>query len=252
VTRLIVLATMLAIGLRVEAAAQGILDATLGGNDPHGSEVSTAALRELLASRAATVIDARPRREFARGHIPGAINVAGSQGRMPSDFVSDVEEIKHAVSDRDHPIVLYCNGPFCGKSRRLAQELEAAGFTRVRRYQLGIPVWRALGGVTAMTLEGVRHVIAHDGTAVLIDARDSPSGTRPPGIRHVPLSDVAAAKDDGRLPMEDHNTRIVVMGEHASQARAVAEAIAAHAFHNVAFYDGLLCDLAAVSACERR
>lgn len=251
-TRLIVLATMLAIGLRAEAAAQGILDTILGGDKSHGSEVSTATLRDLLASGAATVIDARPPREFARGHIPGAINVGGSEGRKPSDFVSDVEEIRRAVSDPDHPIVLYCNGPFCGKSRRLAQELEAAGFTRVRRYQLGIPVWRALGGVTAMTLDGVRHVIEHDGTAVLIDARDRPSTTRIGRARPVPLLEVAAAKDDGRLPMEDHNTRIVVIGDHAAQARAVAQAIASHGFHNVAFYDGPLRDLAVVSACERR
>lgn len=50
--------------------------------------------------------------------------------------------------------------------------------------------------------------------------------------------EVTRAKDDGRLPMYDHNTRIVVLGATAAQARAVAEAIAANAFHNVAYYDG--------------
>ena len=46
------------------------------------------------------------------------------------------------------------------------------------------------------------------------------------------------AKDDGRLPMEDHNTRIVVFGRDAAQARALAEAIAREAFHNVAYFPG--------------
>ena len=46
------------------------------------------------------------------------------------------------------------------------------------------------------------------------------------------------AKDDGRLPMEDHNTRIVVFGQDGAQARIVAEAIVREAFHNVAFFDG--------------
>jgi hypothetical protein len=49
---------------------------------------------------------------------------------------------------------------------------------------------------------------------------------------------VKAAKDDWRLPMEDHNTRILVFGATADQARAVAEAIAKEAFHNVSFFDG--------------
>jgi hypothetical protein len=29
-------------------------------------------------------------------------------------------------------------GPFCGKSKRLAEELLEAGYTNVRRYQLGM------------------------------------------------------------------------------------------------------------------
>ena len=46
------------------------------------------------------------------------------------------------------------------------------------------------------------------------------------------------AKDDGRLPMEDHNTRIVVLGADAGAARYVAEAIAREAFHNVSYFPG--------------
>jgi hypothetical protein len=38
--------------------------------------------------------------------------------------------------------------------------------------------------------------------------------------------------------MEDHNTRIIVFGKTGEQARAVAEALAKEAFHNVSFFDG--------------
>jgi hypothetical protein len=38
--------------------------------------------------------------------------------------------------------------------------------------------------------------------------------------------------------MNDHNTRIFVVGETGAKARAVAEAIVRDAFHNVAFFDG--------------
>jgi rhodanese-related sulfurtransferase len=38
--------------------------------------------------------------------------------------------------------------------------------------------------------------------------------------------------------MNDHNTRIVVLGTDGREARHVAEALTREAFHNVAFYDG--------------
>jgi prepilin-type processing-associated H-X9-DG protein len=50
--------------------------------------------------------------------------------------------------------------------------------------------------------------------------------------------EVKAAKDDGRLPVNDHNTRIIVFGQNGAEARAVAEALASEAFHNVSFFDG--------------
>jgi rhodanese-related sulfurtransferase len=84
-------------------------------------------------------------------------------------------------------------------------------------------------------LEGARTVLDGDRTAWLLDAR----GTSDlPGARGVPLSEVSKAKDDGRLPMEDHHTRIVVVGANAAQARALAEALAKEAFDNVAFFAG--------------
>ena len=46
------------------------------------------------------------------------------------------------------------------------------------------------------------------------------------------------AKDDGRLPMEDHNTRILVVGADAASARYVAEALTREAFHNVSYFPG--------------
>ena len=51
------------------------------------------------------------------------------------------------------------------------------------------------------------------------------------------------AKDDGRLPMTDHNTRIFVVAANGTEARSVAEAIVRDAFHNVTFFDGAVTDL---------
>lgn len=231
-------------------ATADVFAATLAENDPGTPNISTQELREVLADGSAVLLDSRPHAEWAVSHIPGALNVAPKPGMPMSLYTSDVAEVERLVGgDRSRPLVLYCNGPFCGKAERVADELLAAGFTNVRRYQLGAPVWRALGGVMAIELDGARYVHTADRTAVWIDARDPEEFAvgSVPGARSLPRSrvlpgkdvgEVKAAKDDGRLPMEDHNTRIVVFGRDAEQARAVAEAIVREAFHNVAYFEG--------------
>jgi len=227
-------------------ASPDIMKATLAQPNDRTAEVSTDELRRILADRSATVFDARPPLEYAISHIPGALNLAPRPDRPMSQYISDVAEIGRILGDRkDAPIVLYCNGPFCGKSKRLAEELVAAGYTSVRRYQLGVPVWRALVGVTQIEPDGIRYVREGDRMAAFYDARSAEeykTGTLA-GSRHLPKAEVAKAKDDGRLPMDDHNTRIVVFGADAAQAREVAEEIAKNAFHNVSFYAGSLADL---------
>jgi rhodanese-related sulfurtransferase len=241
-------------------AAPSIQQATLTEPDQRTPEISTEDLRRSLADKSATVFDARPFKEYAVSHIPGAVNVSAKPGVSISMYVSDVKEIGRVVGDnKAASIVLYCNGPFCGKSKRLADELLAAGYTNVRRYQLGIPVWRALGGVTEIAAEGAQYVGEKDQTAVWIDARDPGEFAASPvkDARNLPLSgvlpgkdvgEVKKAKDDGRLPMEDHNTRIIVFGRDGAQARAVAEAIAREAFHNVSYFAGPLEKLLAAVA----
>ena len=247
---LVALLLSLAVASAAHAQAPRIDQATLEEPGQKTREVSTDELKRILANRSAVVLDARPYREFAMSHVPGAQNVAPKPGIPISMYVSDVKEVERLVDgDKSKPLILYCNGPFCGKSKRLSEELLTAGFTNVRRYQLGIPIWRALGGLTQIELEAVQYVLQFDQTAVFLDARNAEefkAGTLP-GARNVPQSavepgkdvgEVRKAKDDGRLPMEDHNTRIVVFGRDAAQARGLAEAIVREAFHNVAYFPG--------------
>jgi rhodanese-related sulfurtransferase len=234
----------------VRAQPPSIYQTTLEEAKQRTPKVSTAEVQRILENNSALVLDARPHREYAMSHIPGAVNVAPRAGVPMSMYVSDVAEVARLVGgDKTRPLVLYCNGPFCGKSKRLSEELLTAGFTNVRRYQLGIPVWRALVGLTVIELEAVSEVFRDDRTAVFLDARspeEFAAGTLP-GARSIPqgslepgkdVGEVRRAKDDGRLPMEDHNTRIVVFGRDAAQARVLAEALVREAFHNVAYVTG--------------
>ncbi len=237
-----------------------IYQAALAEEGAPSPQVSTAELILILSDGSALVLDTRPHAEWAVSHIPGALNVAPKPGMPMSQYTSDVAEIERITGgDRTRPLVLYCNGPFCGKSKRVTADLSAAGFTNARRYQLGIPIWRALGGVTVIEPDGARYVAANDRTAVWIDVReiDAFAAGTVPGARNIPrgrvveekdAGEVRAAKDDGRLPMEDHNTRIIVFGNDEDDARYVAEALAREAFHNVAYFEGGYAALASALA----
>ncbi len=227
-----------------------IFQATLGEAKAETLEIATEELKAALAEGDAVLLDTRPHQEWATSHIPGAKNVAPKPGVSMAFYTSDVAEIERLTGgDRSTPLVLYCNGPFCGKSKRVSRDLLAAGYTNVQRYQLGAPIWRALGGVMVIEPDGVRYVREKDQTAVWIDASDSEEFRRGSitGAKNLPrnlvlpgkdVGEVKEAKDDGRLPMEDHNTRTIVFGASADQARAVAEALAREAFHNVTYFEG--------------
>src|SRR5262249_5906600 len=100
-----------------------------------------------------------------------------------------------------------------------------------------------LGGIMQVEKPALLRLVGEDRTAVLIDGRTEPGLPRLRGAVSIPLSDASKAKDDGRLPMTDHNTRIFVVGDSGAEAPMVAEAIVRDAFHNVAFFDGTITDL---------
>ena len=211
-------------------------------------EISTEELQRVLHDQSAIVLDTRPHLEWSLSHIPGAVNVAPKPGVSIALYTSDEKEVGRIVGgDKSQALVLYCNGPYCGKSKRVAKDLLDTGYADVRRYQLGAPVWRALVGIMVIEPDGVRHVFNNDQTAVWIDVRDPAEFSEGSiaGARNLPRSlvlpekdtgEVFAAKNDGRLPMQDHNTRIIVFGQTSEQASEVAKALAREAFHNVTYF----------------
>jgi rhodanese-related sulfurtransferase len=114
------------------------------------------------------------------------------------------------------------------------------GYTNVRRYQLGLPVWRALGNTVQTNLEGVQHILKDDKTAVFVDARarsefEASSLT---GAVNVQAGEARKASDDGRLPYLDHGTRVIVFANNPQDARTVAEEIAKVAYWNSSYFGG--------------
>lgn len=231
-SRIAVIAAMLSAG---EAVAQevNIYKATIGETDQKTKEISTEQIRQILSDGSATVVDTRPRAEFVNGHIPYANNLEGP----PSEALAAVERL--VGGDKSRALVLYCNGPFCQASRRLSGQLLDAGFTNVRRYQLGMPIWRALGGPTVVELEGVTRIHKNDQTAVFLDARSAEEFAKQslPRAQNLP-PETAATVQGNPMPIDDFNTRIVVFGQDATQARALADALSKRPWHNVAYFPG--------------
>jgi rhodanese-related sulfurtransferase len=212
-----------------------ITDAIIGETDPVTPEISTAELQRVLAEGKTPVLDVRSAQEYAIAHIPGSIN----------HYEKELEQITIAYPDRHSGLVLYCNGPFCGKSKRLSQELKKQGYTGVRRYQLGLPVWRALGNTVQTDLPGVRYVLGGDRTAVWVDARNAAAfsnGSLPKAV-NIRKGEAEAANDDGRLPKKDKGTRVIVFADTPAEARAVAEEIAHKAYWNSSYFGGRFADL---------
>ena len=82
--------------------------------------------------------------------------------------------------------------------------------TEELRYQFGIPVWRALGGVTQIEPERLRSVLANDRTAVVIDVREPQErqASAFPNAQPIPRSAVLEGKDVG-LPQCQLLRRII-------------------------------------------
>ena len=107
------------------------------------------------------------------------------------------------------------------------------------RYPLGLAVRRALGNTAETTRLGVRRMYS-DNSAVLIDARsraEYAAGTIP-AAESILAGEVSKATQDHRLQYYDHNTRIIVFGNSAGEARAVADEIALNAYPNSSFFGG--------------
>jgi rhodanese-related sulfurtransferase len=228
----------------VPSAAQGpsIYQAILVEKDAKTPEISTEQMRRIVADGSAIIVDTRSLAEFEAGHIPGAhiLDVPSKERVSAADRL--------LAEDKSKALVLYCNGPFCQASRRFGERLVAAGFSHVRRYQLGIPIWRALGGPTAIEVGGIKRVFQIDNTAVFIDARSADDFAKGslPGARSIPVEEVASGKlKKIDLPEDDFNRHIILFGQNGPQALQLAQVLSTRPWHNVAYFPGTFMDLSA-------
>jgi rhodanese-related sulfurtransferase len=96
-------------------------------------QVSALELERRLARGDVVLLDVRPEREYAAGHIAGARSV-------PIDELDSVVE----ALPRRREIVAYCRGPYCVYADDAVRLLRARG-RKARRLDVGFPEWRRAG-----------------------------------------------------------------------------------------------------------
>ena len=227
-------------------AESTVYNTTLGETNPVTPEINTEQVKKILADSSGPVFDVRFVQEYAIAHIPGSINI----------YEKEIETVAQRFPDKATPIVLYCNGPFCGKSKRVSAELLKLGYSNVKRYQLGLPIWRALGNTVQTDLAGVQYVVGADKTAVFVDARSRSEFEQAsmPGAVNILAGEAEQANEptDGRLPHKDKGTRVIVFATDPKDARKVAEEIARKAYWNSSYFGGTTDELKAKGLWQQK
>lgn len=110
--------------------------------------VSTAYVKKLIDDKdKVAIIDARPKRVFEKGAIPGAINIPDTE------FEKNVDKLP---ADKGTPLVYYCGGLDCVLSDKSAEKARQLGYTVVKTYPEGFPAWsKAFPDAIAMAAAGM-------------------------------------------------------------------------------------------------
>ncbi len=99
--------------------------------------------RKLDADEEFVLVEALPRKYWAKGHIPGALNI-------PHDQIEALAP--ELLPDKDREVVVYCASTTCQNSEIAAESLTDLGYSKVLEYVEGKADWEAAG----YPLEGLR------------------------------------------------------------------------------------------------
>jgi len=93
--------------------------------------VTPARATRLRNSEDAEFVDARPRKDYDGGHLPGARSVPAAE---TESYLKQLQKL------REKPVILYDDGGF--EAQRAARTLAKNGFTQLYALDGGIAAWR--------------------------------------------------------------------------------------------------------------
>ncbi|MGD0091148.1 MAG: rhodanese-like domain-containing protein, partial [Planctomycetota bacterium] len=95
-------------------------------------------LKSAMTNGKVTLLDCNGTRTFARGHIPGAIDLDANKDRLAALF----------PAQKDALIVVYCGNEDCPKYKRGVEAAAKLGYTQIKHYAPGIRGWTNAGEAT--------------------------------------------------------------------------------------------------------
>ena len=163
-------------------------------------------LAAVSSADGATVLDVRSPEEFARGHVPGAINIpVGGSFATKAGFVLGADE----------HIVLYAGSE--AEAGQAARGLHAVGLFELDGYLTGVDLSERL---EPLTLEELEHMLDNGGVS-LVDVREKDErdhGYIPESL-HIPYRRIRACVDE--LRGDEPVVTICETGSRASTAASI-------------------------------
>jgi len=103
-----------------------------------GVKTVSLAQAHALWQAGALFIDAREPREFQEIHVPGALN-------LPPEVVEKEGPGTLTGVPKDRQIVVYCSETACDAALKVAERLQALGYTQVLAFVQGFQAWDEAG-----------------------------------------------------------------------------------------------------------
>jgi rhodanese-related sulfurtransferase len=90
------------------------------------------------------LFDVRHAGDYTGGHIPGAVHLTSRS--FADSLDARIDRYWPDLDRTTAPIVTYCYGSNCIRSRNCSTEAARQGFVNVERFYGGVEEWRAIGG----------------------------------------------------------------------------------------------------------
>jgi rhodanese-related sulfurtransferase len=164
--------------------------------------VATANLEQELQAGRVAIVDARSRREWEEGHLPGAVSLPE---KSPDAALAQAPAL---------PVVLYGASERTGDAHALARRLLAKGRTDVRTLTGGFRAWDKERREIRIEATAVARELAARRPVVVIDVRPAErAAANPlPGALSIPLGEMRPGEFSGTTRMPT----IVLVGEDAA------------------------------------
>lgn len=111
-----------------------------------GVRVVNAEQTQELAARGAMLVDTRTANEFSERTVRGAVLIAyreRSAKAVDFDRTQDSFDLAKLPSDKNAPVVFFCNSGTCWKSYKASVLARDAGHKSVSWFRGGMPEWTA-------------------------------------------------------------------------------------------------------------